>query len=175
VKSGRWRWPHHRQRISEVMHLQCTKHLFGALRLEARLAPEELLRLVRKGLSGGNRSFKSMGFWRLFASPGFRLEGLFVLLCLLLCPVSFCIDRVFCRSVYNQIAGRLLWFVVWVGIDKLRRASGGCLGAKRRRRTRQAAIFPGERQRRKDPGVSEWGNPAVVMGGHQPVKESLAS
>ena len=40
------------------------------------------------------------------------------------------------------------------------RAHGGCLGGGRRRRTRQAAISPGETHAVFDPGVSEWGNPA---------------
>ena len=38
-------------------------------------------------------------------------------------------------------------------------AHGGCLGTGSRRRTRQAAIVPGEAQTAFDPGVSEWGNP----------------
>ena len=46
---------------------------------------------------------------------------------------------------------------------KILRAHGGCLGTGSRRRTRQAAISPGERQTRFDPGVSEWGNPAGAM------------
>ena len=43
---------------------------------------------------------------------------------------------------------------------KILRAHGGCLGTGSRRRTRQAAIIPGEEQASLDPGVSEWGNPA---------------
>ena len=43
--------------------------------------------------------------------------------------------------------------------SKIPWAHGGCLGAGRRRRTRQAAIVPGEEQASFDPGVSEWGNP----------------
>ena len=43
------------------------------------------------------------------------------------------------------------------------RAHGGCLGTGSRRRTRQAAIIPGEAHSAFDPGVSEWGNPAGVM------------
>ena len=39
------------------------------------------------------------------------------------------------------------------------RAHGGCLGTGSRRRTRQAAIVPGEPHAGFDPGVSEWGNP----------------
>jgi hypothetical protein len=42
---------------------------------------------------------------------------------------------------------------------KLLRAHGGCLGRRRRRRTWQAAISPGEPQAGCDPGISEWGNP----------------
>ena len=38
------------------------------------------------------------------------------------------------------------------------RAHGGCLGTGSRRRTRQAAIVPGEAHTADDPGVSEWGN-----------------
>ena len=47
------------------------------------------------------------------------------------------------------------------------RAHGGCLGTDRRGRTRQAAIVPGEPHAGCDPGVSEWGNPAAVMGCHR--------
>ena len=42
---------------------------------------------------------------------------------------------------------------------KIKRAYGGCLGARRRRRTRQAAIRHGELQASMDPWISEWGNP----------------
>ena len=42
---------------------------------------------------------------------------------------------------------------------KERRANGGCLGFRRRRRTRQAAKMLGELQASDDPSVSEWGNP----------------
>ena len=38
------------------------------------------------------------------------------------------------------------------------RVYGECLGANRRRRTRQAAKGLGELQVSYDPGVSEWGN-----------------
>ena len=44
--------------------------------------------------------------------------------------------------------------------EKRRRADGGCLGFRRRRRTRQAAKRHGEPQAGADPCVSEWGNPA---------------
>ena len=46
---------------------------------------------------------------------------------------------------------------------KILRAHGGCLGIGSRRRTRQAAISPGEWQTHLDPGVSEWGNPLRAM------------
>ena len=39
------------------------------------------------------------------------------------------------------------------------RASGGCLGNKRRRRTWYSAKSPGEVRTTFDPGISEWGNP----------------
>ncbi len=42
---------------------------------------------------------------------------------------------------------------------KLLRAYGGCLGARRRRRTRLPAISLGEGEVPFDPGMSEWGNP----------------
>ena len=42
---------------------------------------------------------------------------------------------------------------------KLRRAHGGCLGARSRRRTQQAAKRFGEVQATYDPEISEWGNP----------------
>ena len=45
-------------------------------------------------------------------------------------------------------------------VRKKRRAHGGCLGSRRRRRTRQAAKSCGEAQMAKDPQVSEWGNPS---------------
>ena len=44
------------------------------------------------------------------------------------------------------------------------RARDGCLGVRRRRRTRKTAIIPGEPSTGLDPGVSEWGNPTPVMG-----------
>ena len=44
-------------------------------------------------------------------------------------------------------------------VVKLRRAYGGCLGARRRRRTWLAAISLGEPLAGFDPGISEWGNP----------------
>jgi hypothetical protein len=40
------------------------------------------------------------------------------------------------------------------------RAFGGCLGAKRRRRTWHAAKSCGERRALADPQISEWGNPS---------------
>ena len=45
-------------------------------------------------------------------------------------------------------------------VIKLQRAHGGCLGAKGRRRTQQAAKRFGEVQATYDPEISEWGNPA---------------
>ena len=52
------------------------------------------------------------------------------------------------------------------GVLKIRRASGGCLGAVCRRRTCQATIRGRERQARIDLPISEWVNPASVMGRH---------
>lgn len=53
------------------------------------------------------------------------------------------------------------------GSDRKRdRASGGCLGARRRGRTCQATKRCGEPQARCDPQISEWGNPAGVMTRH---------
>ena len=43
--------------------------------------------------------------------------------------------------------------------DKYQRAHGGCLGSRRRRRTRQAAKSRGEARTAFDPRMSEWGNP----------------
>ena len=43
---------------------------------------------------------------------------------------------------------------------KLERAKGECLGARSRRRTRQAAKSCGEEHTSIDPQISEWGNPA---------------
>ena len=45
--------------------------------------------------------------------------------------------------------------------DKYRRAHGGCLGSRRRRRTRQAAKSRGEARTACDPRMPEWGNPAI--------------
>ena len=45
---------------------------------------------------------------------------------------------------------------------KLLRAYGGCLGARRRRRTWIPAISLGELELSFDPGISEWGNPPDV-------------
>ena len=44
---------------------------------------------------------------------------------------------------------------------KQTRAHGGCLGFRRRGRTRQAAKSSGELQAGYDPEVSEWGNPSA--------------
>ena len=49
---------------------------------------------------------------------------------------------------------------------KLLRADGGCLGIRRRRRTRKAAIIFGEPLTGFDPEDSEWGNPARFKPGH---------
>ena len=46
---------------------------------------------------------------------------------------------------------------------KLLRADGGCLGTRRRRRTRKAAKSFGEPLTGVDPEVSEWGNPAEFI------------
>ena len=54
---------------------------------------------------------------------------------------------------------------------KLIRAQGGCQGTIRRRRTWQAAKSHGEPQAGFDPWMSEWGNPAVVMGRHSPLNQ----
>ena len=62
------------------------------------------------------------------------------------------------------------WRVEFFGDEKfqvkLLRAYGGCLGAKRRRRTWPAAKSLGELQASDDPGISEWGNPAAGDRGH---------
>jgi hypothetical protein len=66
---------------------------------------------------------------------------------------------------------------------KLQRAYGGCLGARRRRRTWQAAISLGELQASFDPGISEWGNPpaykrerpAEYIGGYEQTQGSEPS
>ncbi len=51
-------------------------------------------------------------------------------------------------------------------MTKLLRADGGCLGIRRRRRTRKAAISFGEQLTCFDPEDSEWGNPARFIPGH---------
>ena len=49
----------------------------------------------------------------------------------------------------------------------MKRAQGGCLGSRKRRRTWQAAISLGELQASVDPGISEWGNPLGVISKHR--------
>jgi hypothetical protein len=49
---------------------------------------------------------------------------------------------------------------------KLKKAYGGCLGAKSRRRARSAAKRPGEPQAGIDPGIPEWGNPMGAIPHH---------
>ena len=46
------------------------------------------------------------------------------------------------------------------------RAHDGCLGIRRRRRTRKTAISFGEPSTGFDPEISEWGNPPAFIGGH---------
>ena len=46
------------------------------------------------------------------------------------------------------------------------RAHDGCLGIRRLRRTRKTATSCGEPSTGVDPQVSEWGNPAALIGGH---------
>ena len=46
---------------------------------------------------------------------------------------------------------------------KREQVHGGCLGAVRRRRARQAAKGPGEERTSSDPGIPEWGNPAEAI------------
>ena len=63
-------------------------------------------------------------------------------------------------TTYNEIKrGRFL--------AKRIRAHDGCLGIRRRRRTHKAAISLGEPPKGIDPGISEWGNPATLTGGHR--------
>ncbi len=49
---------------------------------------------------------------------------------------------------------------------KLLRVQGGCLGTKRRRRTRLPAKSAGELEANDDPAISEWGNPPGGMPRH---------
>ena len=44
------------------------------------------------------------------------------------------------------------------------RAHDGCLGIRRRRRTRKTAISFGELSTSFDPEMSEWGNPSSFIG-----------
>jgi hypothetical protein len=48
---------------------------------------------------------------------------------------------------------------IWGYMVKKISAQGGCLGSKRRRKTRQPAKSPGELATSIDPRISEWGNP----------------
>jgi hypothetical protein len=50
-------------------------------------------------------------------------------------------------------------------VNKLRRAYGECLGAKRRRRTWDTAKSLGEPCTGDYPGMSEWGNPPLRTSG----------
>jgi hypothetical protein len=50
-------------------------------------------------------------------------------------------------------------------VEKLLRAHGGCLGAKRRRRTWDTAKSLGKPCTGVDPGMSEWGNPPLRTNG----------
>ena len=50
------------------------------------------------------------------------------------------------------------------GSAKRIRAHEGCLGIRRRRRTRKTAKILGEPSSGFDPGVSEWGNPSLSTG-----------
>jgi hypothetical protein len=58
------------------------------------------------------------------------------------------------KILYIVTKARSKFFLV-----KLLRATGGCLGINRRRRTRKPAISSGELERSIDPEISEWGNP----------------
>ena len=49
--------------------------------------------------------------------------------------------------------------------DKRIRAHDGCLGVMRRRRTWKTAKSRGEPSTGSDPRMSEWGNPAALIGG----------
>jgi hypothetical protein len=49
---------------------------------------------------------------------------------------------------------------------KLLRATGGCLGINRRRRTWLPAISSGELDTSFDPEISEWGNPMGLISHH---------
>jgi hypothetical protein len=67
--------------------------------------------------------------------------------------VCGCSDRGIANSAHEQYA-------CLRGTAKLRRAHGGCLGDRRRRRTWTAAISFGEPLAGFDPEISEWGNPS---------------
>jgi hypothetical protein len=54
---------------------------------------------------------------------------------------------------------------------KLPRATGGCLGARSRRRTRRPAKCRGERRARAEPRMSECGNAPTVMGGESRLRD----
>ena len=56
---------------------------------------------------------------------------------------------------------RYVRFYIHIELKKLR-ASGGCLGDKRRRRTWHSAKSRGEMRAIFDPRVSEWGNPPFL-------------
>ena len=55
---------------------------------------------------------------------------------------------------------------------KLERAHSGCLGTRRRRRTRLPAISGGELDVSFDPPMSEWGNPAGFTSSHRPALQA---
>jgi hypothetical protein len=74
-----------------------------------------------------------------------------------------------CSYVFKKFTGApirvngSLSCVIKKNTVKLLRAHGGCLGNRRRRRTRLPAISLGETEAVLDPGISEWENPSRVM------------
>ena len=64
----------------------------------------------------------------------------------------------------QKLTNGMLWLIrshIRIVRIKKRRASGGCLGNERRRRTWYSAKSLGELRTSCDPRVSEWGNPAL--------------
>ena len=77
------------------------------------------------------------------------------------------------KLLYNRVVKNSQKSYVWQTkkyFGKFLRAYGGCLGTERRWRTQLPAIYLGEQEACFDPGVSEWGNPIIVMYSHSEKK-----
>ena len=67
--------------------------------------------------------------------------------------------RVFIEELKKKINFEKYLTLSVENLSSSKRAFGGCLGTKRRRRTWYAAKSGGEARTAIDPSMSEWGNP----------------